>query len=214
MTTQTSKTTTVYISSETETLGSGATQADLDRYATNLAAHLTERFGRPCEVEQRIGSPEPCPGDDEINEYVGDLQAGEGWLDLLGTREQRITVDPEEPFAGLVTDEDVGDLPDEVRAKGARVVAVDLLTAASAAGCGTWDDVALRALTKALERMAAEDGVEDECDSCGRSVLVRDEPPPAPDDDAAWAELASKHNDGCEWVCTRAYRREPIIRET
>lgn len=125
-----------------------------------------------------------------------------------------ITVDPKEPFAGLVCDEDVGDLPDEVRVKGPRAVAVDLLTAASAAGCGTWDDVALATLTKALELLAAEDGVEDECDDCGRTVIWReDEPPPAVDDDAAWATLAGAHNDDCEWVRTRAHRLDTDARD-
>jgi hypothetical protein len=78
-------------------------------------------------------------------------------LEAASEHEPKITIDPEEPFAGLVAPEDIGDLPTEVRAKGARVVAVDILTAASAAGCGTWDDEALRTLTKALEKMGEDE---------------------------------------------------------
>lgn len=42
--------TTVYISSDAKTLGPDAEQADLDRYAQNLADHLAEKFGGEFEL--------------------------------------------------------------------------------------------------------------------------------------------------------------------
>ncbi len=49
-----------------------------------------------------------------------------------------------------------------------------------------------------------------ECLYCGAEVLGCQECPGAPpaDDSEAWAELATEHAPGCEWVITRAHRNE------
>lgn len=81
---------TVYIDHDYLSLGPDATQADLDGYSQNLATHLAERFpGREITVEQVLGGKRAgrvCPGDDEIDEYVRELQAGDDWVDLLPPR--------------------------------------------------------------------------------------------------------------------------------
>lgn len=47
-----------------------------------------------------------------------------------------------------------------------------------------------------------------ECAYCRREVVAGEVPDP--DDDAAWEELADQHDDDCEWVATRAHRRDPV----
>lgn len=47
---------------------------------------------------------------------------------------------------------------------------------------------------------------EEECMYCGAVVPV--EEPPKVGDDEEWRRLAVVHNWGCEWVETRAHRRE------
>lgn len=82
------KTATIYIDSDASTLGPDATQSDLDRYAENLAAHLAEKFpGTDITIRQTLGggSVDCCPENDEIAEYVTDLQSGDGWTELLGS---------------------------------------------------------------------------------------------------------------------------------
>lgn len=78
---------TVYIDQDYSTLGADATQADLDGYAANLAAHLTEKFGRKIDVEQVLGGARGgmrcSPDDDEISDYVQELEGTDGWLELL-----------------------------------------------------------------------------------------------------------------------------------
>ena len=76
----------VYIDRDPSSLGEAATQADLDRYAGNLARHLFQRFGRSFEVRQVLGGEvagHKCLGDVEVDDYVRDLESGEGWIDLL-----------------------------------------------------------------------------------------------------------------------------------
>lgn len=78
--------TTVYIDQDYLTLGPSATQEDLDRYAANLETHLSERFDCEIEVKTCLGGKQcgsKCPTNDEIDEYVRELEAGDGWVDLL-----------------------------------------------------------------------------------------------------------------------------------
>lgn len=78
---------TVYINEDYSTLGVGATQDDLDRYAENLEEHLSLRFGRDVTVETCLGGERAgrkCLQDDEINDYVRELEAGDGWVEILG----------------------------------------------------------------------------------------------------------------------------------
>jgi hypothetical protein len=52
-----------------------------------------------------------------------------------------------------------------------------------------------------------DDLMTTQCVYCDAEVERATEPTaPAADDDAAWAELAALHADGCEWVETRAHR--------
>ena len=44
------------------------------------------------------------------------------------------------------------------------------------------------------------------CIYCGHVVKARSVPPAS--DDAAWISIAEEHADGCEWVVTRAHRRD------
>ncbi len=91
----TTKTTTVYIDSDASTLGPDATQEDLDLYTENLAAHLAKRFSCSIEVEQRLGGGplhNACPSNDEIAEYVAEMHAGDGWVELLGESVSETTI--------------------------------------------------------------------------------------------------------------------------
>ena len=46
-----------------------------------------------------------------------------------------------------------------------------------------------------------------ECVYCDAAVTAdTDAPVPANAADTAWAELASEHNEDCEWIATRAHR--------
>lgn len=78
---------TVYVDQDFLTLGPDATQTDLDVYVENLATHLAERFpGREITIETILGGQRAgrvCPQDDAIDEYVRDLNAGDGWIELL-----------------------------------------------------------------------------------------------------------------------------------
>lgn len=47
------------------------------------------------------------------------------------------------------------------------------------------------------------------CIYCDRAVPHRETVPPATDDEA-WDELATEHYEDCEWVATRAHRRELV----
>jgi hypothetical protein len=79
-------TTTVFIDRDPATLGPDATQADLDAYAQNLAAHLGERFGIHIDIERVLGgnrAGSKCPQNDAIDAYVRELEAGSGWIELL-----------------------------------------------------------------------------------------------------------------------------------
>lgn len=87
-----------------------------------------------------------------------------------------------------------------------------------------WDDLRqiLRREGKALEFDRADgewnlytvasadadaNGRLSECAYCGGDVTETYDIP-APDDSAAWARLAADHAADCEWVATRAHRRE------
>jgi len=83
----TTKNVTIYIDSDASGLGPDATQDDLEQYAQNLATHIAERFpGRDVTVTQELGGGPRgyCPEDEEIAEYVRDLEAGDEWTELLG----------------------------------------------------------------------------------------------------------------------------------
>lgn len=74
------------------------------------------------------------------------------------TATKQITIDPSDPFAGLLIDEDQTPeaLVAALEAAGSpERLAIEILSAASAAGCGTWDDAALRALTRAIEEVVS-----------------------------------------------------------
>jgi hypothetical protein len=62
------------------------------------------------------------------------------------------------------------------------------------------------------EALPKEEGEVDlvECAYCGQDVpgLAWGKKLPAPDDDDAWLERAEGHAEGCEWIVTRAFRRE------
>jgi hypothetical protein len=84
--TETREPVTVYINEDYTTLGEAATQQDLDRYQANLEAHLEERFERPVSVQTILGGRRcgrQCPEDDDIDEYVRDLERGDGWVEIL-----------------------------------------------------------------------------------------------------------------------------------
>jgi len=119
---------------QTSTLPTGETGGVLDTYRAELRAMLRE--------------------------WLED-QAGErGESDVA---DDEIVIDPSDPFAGLVAPEDRDGLAGLVRAKGARALAVELLTAAAAAGCGSWGDTALAELWRALvEHAEANPGDEAE----------------------------------------------------
>ena len=57
---------------------------------------------------------------------------------------------------------------------------------------------------------AHDEGEEVECLYCGATIPGCTDCPNAPpeDDDTAWAELAAQHREDCEWVLTRAHRRD------
>ncbi len=90
----TMETITVYQDSDAGSLGPSATQADLDGFCVNLAAHLSARFGVVVEVDQIPGGKRAgriCPANDEIEEYVRELNGGDGWVDLLPAQEDPTT---------------------------------------------------------------------------------------------------------------------------
>lgn len=78
---------TVYIDDDPAALDIGATAADLEQYALNLADHLADRFDCVIEVQRVLGGGPRgrCPENEDIAEYVRELEAGDGWLDLLGS---------------------------------------------------------------------------------------------------------------------------------
>lgn len=49
-----------------------------------------------------------------------------------------------------------------------------------------------------------------ECLYCGADTKERD-PVPSVGDDEAWGRLAAEHRAGCEWIQTRAHRRDPDL---
>lgn len=69
-----------------------------------------------------------------------------------------------------------------------------------------------RAVARALEGGPIPDGMEDypvPCAYCAADVPLTDAVDvPDEDDDEEWAELADLHDDDCEWIETRAHRRE------
>jgi hypothetical protein len=102
----TTEPTIVYIDNDYATLGDAATQADLDRYAQNLATHLAQKFGKPIEIEQVLGGGRtPCLTDDAIDEYVTSLHQGDGWVDLA------CPVDPREAAAIAACEQTDPDAP-------------------------------------------------------------------------------------------------------
>lgn len=55
--------------------------------------------------------------------------------------------------------------------------------------------------------MKTENQVNSErCIYCDAVLPADDEPVPPVNDAAAWRQLREIHNDGCEWVETRAHR--------
>jgi hypothetical protein len=76
------------------------------------------------------------------------------------------------------------------------------------AGYRTYEDMCDVAPGADLEVVELEDEPEQlaECVYCGRDAELV--PVPAVDDDDAWEALAADHAPGCEWIRTRAHRRE------
>lgn len=84
---------TVYQDSDVGSLGADATQETLDGYCANLAEHLAEQFpAYDFAVEQTLGGKrgrQTVSGDatdeqlESIRDYVRDLTAGDGWVELL-----------------------------------------------------------------------------------------------------------------------------------
>jgi hypothetical protein len=56
-----------------------------------------------------------------------------------------------------------------------------------------------------VDEIDADDEIVELCAYCGELVETLDVPDE--DDDDAWKALESEHNDGCEWVLTRAHSR-------
>jgi hypothetical protein len=55
----------------------------------------------------------------------------------------------------------------------------------------------------------ADDGSTVTCAYCGAEVPGCDDCPTPPEgDESAWAEIATGHAEDCEWVRTRAHRRD------
>jgi ferredoxin len=50
----------------------------------------------------------------------------------------------------------------------------------------------------------------DTCSYCERAI-ADNTVVPACDDDAGWGELAPSHADDCEWITTRAQRRQKVF---
>jgi hypothetical protein len=49
----------------------------------------------------------------------------------------------------------------------------------------------------------------EECAYCGANIVGSDVGRvPAVDDDEAWERLAAEHDPECEWIATRAHRRD------
>lgn len=78
-------TTTVTISNDPSVLGVDCDCATLERYAANLAEHLTERFSRPVSVQLRSVDRAQC-SDDDVLGYVDELSRGEGWIQFVPSR--------------------------------------------------------------------------------------------------------------------------------
>ena len=60
-------------------------------------------------------------------------------------------------------------------------------------------------------RIAAQATTTVECAYCSADVpgdVRGEEAPPAVDDDVAWIDLAAHHLPSCEWILTRAHRRD------
>ena len=53
------------------------------------------------------------------------------------------------------------------------------------------------------------DTTETECIYCGATDLEHAGKIPALADDEAWTEIAEEHRDDCDWIATRAHRRDP-----
>ncbi len=78
------------------------------------------------------------------------------------TTTETIRIDPSDPLAGLwgtttgASAEEMEELTSMVNERGARVVAVELLSAAASATGWTWGDETLAALTRALAGLVEE----------------------------------------------------------
>lgn len=72
---------------------------------------------------------------------------------------------------------------------------------------GIWYDLASHALDSVNWTEIAEHLVDGACLYCGAQSPAMHEVPPA-QDDISWRELARHHEPDCEWVRTRAHRRD------
>jgi hypothetical protein len=66
-----------------------------------------------------------------------------------------------------------------------------------------WD-----AVSDAILDALRDYGVLVDCSYCGEEVVEDGMSTPHADDGDAWADLATVHLDGCEWITTRAHRIE------
>ena len=81
--------TTVYITDDYSALGTAATEADLDRYELYLERHLAAVFGVEICVKRCLGGGRSMRDDNEIQEYVHELESGDGWISLLRAHDER-----------------------------------------------------------------------------------------------------------------------------
>lgn len=73
----------VLINSDPATLGDEATEADVQTFADNLAAHLSEKFDRQIAVRTRQTLQLADCEDSEIRGYVRGLFYGDGWTQFV-----------------------------------------------------------------------------------------------------------------------------------
>jgi len=70
----------------------------------------------------------------------------------------------------------------------------------------SFSEIVRSALDRYLEKQ--EESLYEECAYCGKEIPAHKLEVPAEDDEEAWEALAKYHRDWCEWITTRAHRRD------